>query len=427
MITLIGKRIRYQRKRNGLTLEQLSEGICSVSYLSKIEHGDKSSVEVSRLLCERLNINYNEQAHGEQIEKIDQELSDWYQQMITSSDPKMEDLSSVKDHLAAKVSLIQEPLVSLKFDLISLYFYTMLETNDLASQLIKQLNLFKEMFTTELRYSYALFCGIYFCNTSQLDKASEHLYLAESMQNQIPLTDQDLAELSYQIARLEGLKYHVPKCIQYATQALSLFNQFYNLKRIADCQTLLGISHRRINNFVEAEHHYEQALKFVSILDNKQRIAILYHNLGFCYASQDNHKLAIDYLIKSIDIKQKIKSPTPSIIYSLTLLAEEYYRLENFEKAKAIIDQSLQMIEHRQDCVDYLKLKVIEYKLTHPIHPHYELLMRQSVIPRLSEKKRWEDVTNYAEELAEYYFNHHQYKMASLFYKKANEARKKLL
>ncbi|WEG12534.1 helix-turn-helix transcriptional regulator [Pullulanibacillus sp. KACC 23026] len=422
---MIGQRIRFHRKRQGLTLEQLSEGICSVSYLSKIEHGDKSSDEISRLLCERLNIEHEEMSHTEQIDQIHQEINHWYSQMITIPNPI--ELNPIKESLEEKIALIQDPCLSMKYELMCFYYYLALQQYDSSSQLKKKLHIFEEMFDVELQYYYNLFSGIYFSNITHLDEASECLSKAEELQNRLPHSDQNEAELCYQIGRMECLRYQISKCIQYSSKSLSLFNQSYNLKRIADCQILLGISHRRINNFAQSEHHFEQALKFTSILKSDQRTSILYDNMAYCYAGQNNHTLAIDYLTKSIEIKRKNKELAFSVTSTLTLLAEEYFRIGEFNKARETVDETMELIIPSDQSIDYLKLVVLDYQLSDPIHPDYESFLRQKVIPVLAERNMWEEVSLYSEQLAEYYFKKHRYKLSSVYFKKANEARKNIL
>lgn len=56
-IRKIGKQVFYKRLQQKMTQEELCQGICSVSYLSKIENGKiEASEEILQLLCARLEI-----------------------------------------------------------------------------------------------------------------------------------------------------------------------------------------------------------------------------------------------------------------------------------------------------------------------------------------------------------------------------------
>ncbi|MFZ0368814.1 MAG: helix-turn-helix transcriptional regulator, partial [Halobacillus sp.] len=74
-----GSLIKQHRKFNNMTLEDLATGICSVSYLSKIEHNTiNASEEIYRLLGERLNIKLND-INQDFDEKIYQDLLEWHE------------------------------------------------------------------------------------------------------------------------------------------------------------------------------------------------------------------------------------------------------------------------------------------------------------------------------------------------------------
>lgn len=423
---MIGAKIRYHRKKKGLTLEQLAEGICSVSYLSKIEHGDKSSEEISRMLCDRLTISYldEDEENQEYLTQLDQELDNFYASMINT--PVLSDLSSIKDSLELKLTTINDPNISLKFDLFSFCFNTMSENYTEQEDIKQRLNTFKELFSPKLLYYYELFNGIYCCNIAQLEEANQSLYKAERLLPTVRHSEEDEGELYYQIARLETSSYHVPKSINYANRALNIFNKSYNMKRIADCQTLLGISNRRIFNFADAEYHYEQALKFITILGNSERKAILYHNLAYCHQSQNHSDKALDLLQRSLELKQKDKASTPSLVFTITGIAEIYLALNEFEKAKHYADQGLALVTPSDDSVDYIRLKLVDLKIAGASDSAYETFLRHKVIPAISKRNMWDEVAKFAEELASYYFKHGQYKLSSIYYRQANDSRKKV-
>lgn len=55
-LSLIGQTIKWHRIRQGITQEQLAEGICSSAYLSKLENNQISfNKEIVSQLCERLS------------------------------------------------------------------------------------------------------------------------------------------------------------------------------------------------------------------------------------------------------------------------------------------------------------------------------------------------------------------------------------
>jgi HTH-type transcriptional regulator, quorum sensing regulator NprR len=53
-----GTKIRFERERQEITQSALAYGVCSISYLSKVENGKmEPSPEILALLCKKLNID----------------------------------------------------------------------------------------------------------------------------------------------------------------------------------------------------------------------------------------------------------------------------------------------------------------------------------------------------------------------------------
>lgn len=62
----LGAIIQYYRTKKGYTQKQMADGICSVSYLSKIENEMITPKEdVARLLFDRLDISYDDITHSD--------------------------------------------------------------------------------------------------------------------------------------------------------------------------------------------------------------------------------------------------------------------------------------------------------------------------------------------------------------------------
>ncbi len=75
----IGEKLYYYRNKIGLTQEQLAHGICSVSYLSKIENNKcDASPEVLELLVGKLGIPLEEESQ-EKLAEINRLLEEWFE------------------------------------------------------------------------------------------------------------------------------------------------------------------------------------------------------------------------------------------------------------------------------------------------------------------------------------------------------------
>ncbi len=139
---MIGTRIRYYRKRSGYTLEQLAEGICSVSYLSKFEHGEKASDEIVQLLCNRLGISYKDVDNKEELDQINRLLDEWYEEIKDRNAVKVHEREErTSQDLATN---IEDPLIILKYDLFQFRMYLFDEENEKGEILLQSIDNLKK-------------------------------------------------------------------------------------------------------------------------------------------------------------------------------------------------------------------------------------------------------------------------------------------
>ncbi|AEW53757.1 transcriptional activator [Bacillus cereus F837/76] len=85
----IGKQVFYKRLQQKMTQEELCQGICSVSYLSKIENGKiEASEEILQLLCARLEIAVTDLRDVE--EDVKGKLDEWLNALVHLDKPQVE-------------------------------------------------------------------------------------------------------------------------------------------------------------------------------------------------------------------------------------------------------------------------------------------------------------------------------------------------
>ncbi|MDA6131262.1 helix-turn-helix transcriptional regulator, partial [Escherichia coli] len=76
-----GEIIKFYRKKAGLTQEQLGFGICTLSYISKIERGHTAcSAEIIELLSERLHLDIKKEIL--RFENLGNQLNQWHKAIV---------------------------------------------------------------------------------------------------------------------------------------------------------------------------------------------------------------------------------------------------------------------------------------------------------------------------------------------------------
>jgi transcriptional regulator with XRE-family HTH domain len=154
---MVGQRIRYYRKTKGLTQEELAQGICSVSYLSKIEKGDaKSSEEVINLLCDRLGISSGEVDSNEILEM----LNEWNMTMVNR---RFDEAERLYIQVTEKVKMIHDPQILLRHELFLARYHLTKQPADavLALGYLKKVDKLVEQLSSELKFYYLLCQGLY--------------------------------------------------------------------------------------------------------------------------------------------------------------------------------------------------------------------------------------------------------------------------
>lgn len=85
MKKLVGSLLKYSRIKQGKTLEEVCEGICVLSYLSKIENGKvEANDEIIEDLCHRLGISYD--SDPVKIKENEQLLRQYYDKLLYRED-----------------------------------------------------------------------------------------------------------------------------------------------------------------------------------------------------------------------------------------------------------------------------------------------------------------------------------------------------
>jgi HTH-type transcriptional regulator, quorum sensing regulator NprR len=417
---MVGQRIRYYRKTKGLTQEELAQGICSVSYLSKIEKGDaKSSEEVINLLCKRLGISPEEVDEG----KILEMLNEWNMMMVNRHFEKAEEAYQAIDE---NMKGISEPNLLLRFKLFKARYYLVHSTPniELAKEYLDSVNELFEQLPNDLKFYLYTFNGMYYNYSKRYQDALESFNKADKQFNQTSnLSEIEAAIVYYFIGLTHNYLLHISSVANYAYKAIGIFDREYCYSRSADCQILLGLSYRRARNYEKAKYHLNLALKYSTVFKDKYTSGVILHNLGYVAACQNQHEKAIEYLKESLTYKESQSwQNTASTVYTL---ATEYFTVGKKEKALELINKGLKLINTDHEV--YYHLKKLEYQVTGKENDtEFTTFLSKESIPFFKEKGILEHEATHSELLADIYFDQGQYKKASLYYRIANNARKNI-
>ncbi|SFE75666.1 Helix-turn-helix [Bacillus sp. OV194] len=412
-----GKKIYFYRIKKGLTQKAACEGICSVSYLSKIENNSiTASPEILQLLCERLDIETS-YVSEEFIEQLKKEIFDWYQDIKYRNS---EDAHLKFKEFQTQISQLNDlGLVNL-FKIFSVRYYIYIDEYDKAKELLKQLSEVKKMYTTEMEFYIFQFTAHYEYLMDNYKTALYYYKKAYLLANKLNILDPDMI---YQIASISSRLGYFSQALYYAKTALEAFNAEANYSKSLDCHITLGIAYSRLKDFEAAKSHYLIALNAATFNPAlKIMIPNILHNMGHSYYQAEQYDEAISVLKESFQ-KKKGKNTAGTIC----LIAYNFYKKNKIKETNQWIKKGYKATNEGINPT-YIRLKTLEFKLLQQEQTEeYQQFIEEKAVPYLENKQDRLHLIEMYEELAIYYSNKFSYKNANHYYEKLNQLYKESL
>lgn len=296
MKNIEGMLIKKNREKLGLKQEYLAKGICSVSYLSKIEKGDISaSDEIVKLLFEKLHIEYN---NDMEFIKEGKKLLDNISKSNYFGLPVDEKiLGDIRDK---REVYLNSPL-HIDYELFYL-FDNLYEIEDI------DILRYSEYMNNEQLYKAYLLTGFIDDDINMLENAKR-----------IKNTPEVVNQIAY-VKWIEG-KYH--EAIELYLEALTLANNEGNIKEQIDTCIMLGNIYMDID-IPTMQKYYDKALLLSNFtLSDEAKYSIYYH-MGIAYTSTDLDK-SEKYLLEALNFINKQDKDSLEKLYQKLCFLYLYY------------------------------------------------------------------------------------------------------
>lgn len=414
---VLGERLRYYRKEANLTQEQLADGICAATYISKVENGKTDMPDVTlKEICTRMGITLN-QLKGEIDGNKISLLKEWYEE-IKRRDEK--NARKLFEDLRTTFQGMDDPLLMAPYYLVYFRYSLFLRDNSSTQQLYKKVQNLKEWMTGNWEFYYHNFLGLYEYLNGSLKVALKKYKQAEKIAVKQKI---DEPELLYHMALVYSRLKNTTQSTIYAYRALQMFGQEMNFERCTDCNMLLGINFNLIEDHELAKEYFTKVLKAAETQRNATTTkSKAHHNLGFVYSKKKQPQKAIEHLEKSLQLKT---NPAKKI-NTLYLLTKEYMTIGNKDNAKKSLLTGIRYAKEFNDREYELKLNILQYQLFDETQSKdYCELLKKEALPYF--KNRGDSFAcDCAEHLGDYFSAHFQYKEALYYFQLANELRKNI-
>ncbi|SFJ56660.1 MULTISPECIES: helix-turn-helix transcriptional regulator [unclassified Bacillus (in: firmicutes)] len=408
----MGKQIFYKRLQQKMTQEELCQGICSVSYLSKIENGKiEASEEILQLLCTRLEIAVSDLRDIEA--EVKEKLEEWLKALVQLDKYKVEELYT---ELEAEMQQIVD------FEIVN--YYKLLYTRYLIMKrnipaLKEELEKLKKVYK-----KYSPFQQLLYQYSQALCYCLQHKWpegLRFLIQTELMAKEQDYYEtgIYYNLA-LAYTHLEIPHmALHFANIAMEGFRNEYKFRNVINCQIIVALSYIEKGQYDEALKIYESILREADSFSEKDVLmAMVLSNIGTIHYRKKEYEEAKKYYTKSLHYQNIEDVNYVDTLYEMAL---QCIHLEQLEEAKEWIDKGIASAKKDERCNTKLYLLLmLRYKYyTEP--SVNKVFLETEAIPFFKNAGSKKELKKVYIELAEYFENYSQFKESNHYYKLAIE------
>ncbi|MYL20404.1 tetratricopeptide repeat protein [Halobacillus litoralis] len=411
-----GSLIKQHRTFKNMTLEELASGICSVSYLSKIEHDTiNASEEIYRLLGERLNIKLTD-LNEEFDENIYDQLIEWHGVIQRRDTLLMEEYHEKCRHL---MESNQNTELTNLFTIIHARHKLKINEGPLDLSDVDEINRILPYSTKEYQFFYHKTIGIhYLLDNHQLKKALNHFHQTKELLHKLPYED---SETFFHLALTYSQTRAAVESNYFAQIALEGYIKEFDYERIVDTYMIIALNYRALDIYDIAEEYFVKLLKISKYHLKPLEKRRIFHNLGYIYANQEKYTEALDHIKKAAEIETDEIHFQISTFYLLASI--HYYAGKLNEAWEHLREGEAAAKEHQSQFFQY-KFYVLKNTIMDTTHDNdFMKTLEDKIVPFSRENNEYGDYKNYCEMLGNLYYEKRMYKKAAMYYKEANHYR----
>jgi len=413
---IIGHLIRRERLNKQMKQTYLAKGICSPSYLSKIENNDiLPSKEILELISVKLDIDFGgmEDLLEESEGRSRNEFKQIYKEITLNRN-----IEYAKETL---IKLFDDRFFYINKD--DFYAYNLLvlrllltgkDNNEMVDSYLQPLIKDQEKMSTCQYYLLKKVQGIY---SYHLKNFSQSLFFFEeaiSVSNKISLTDWEKADFHYMYSLTNLAESHNINAIEYSNLALQHYLESFQFKRAIECFIIQGIALKKSNKFKEALATYQKASEISEKFNSTYYKALIAQNLGSLHASLEEFDTSLKFYIQSFELKSKLEDK----VLSIFSIIQVYSRQNNVQGIIKWTEKGLNEIENNAELRAYsyhFNLYRIFTNETNNIDTDYLC----EAINYFESIKDYRHTYKYSIKMGNVLENGNKYKKSNYFYKKA--------
>lgn len=343
-----GNLIKVERMRKNMKQSVLARGICSISYLSKIENNQTSPSEtVLELIFERLGIavplyyDFSEKVH-----KIKFEIREILKEAVLSR--------KEKNHLAKIEAFKTNPVVLQSKELYMTLMVTLARFGVMPQgnpQYLIELGWVEDQldFDDKLRYDILMCLYMYQYQTADRETTMELLEQVSQRLKNTSMPDWELADMHYIVGALYHRYTDYLQSVENVRASLDYFQENFCLERIIEAHMIIGVSFKRRKRYTVALEHYEKAAKVANTAKLNNYNGMLYNNIGDIYFLIGDYEKAKQYFLDGFQLKEDKKSK----LFSVMSLLEVNVAEDDSEGIMNWLEKGYELMEGEEELMEF--------------------------------------------------------------------------
>lgn len=416
----IGTIIKLKRIENKISQENLCRGICTPSYLSRIENNRLiPNTEIYKLLCERLGLEYTKIIKSNY--NTDKKIENLYKDLLRKKDSK----DKIEELKQLSYSFSEE--ISIKFNIVYCRYLLINNQIEQAREYLANLSMIVQKGSNRNFFIYSNVSMLYFLKGNKFSNAIEvgirlmKICGYDSLGNNF-----ELGIFYYNLALAYKNVYSYQKSSYFAYKALNIFNESYDLEQAADCLILLGICYNNLRIWDKAYKSFESAKKIIKKYlcgeySNKY-LGMIENNLGNCFEYQEDYNKAINYYLKSLKFLEDENK-----IVTIINLIRCFYHINDTHSSRLWLNSALTLDIEQINFKYQIQIEVFSILLKEELNIDNIISVQNTSINYFLSNNLWSLAINYCKIFANLYESLNYNKKASQMYKTALYASEKLV
>jgi HTH-type transcriptional regulator, quorum sensing regulator NprR len=286
-----GRLIKYHRQQQGLKQDDVALGICTPSYLSRIENGIVIAEQaVYEMLLARLGIDLVEEK--EQLTAKRSFLETIYGKLLSNEDLTQKELERLESF---QTEIFQQEIYLLAGLVYSRYLLSINVLKEARELLIKMepFITWHQDRVTQMYIGITTFAHLSYLEFQEIILTEEQQQVSNYM-NTASRFEQ--ANYMYHLAFAYHRHYSFQQALYYIGIATQIFSHQYKPLFQLKLYSMMGVILNDLNRFQEALVEYEAGvdlLRNVAAIQTPRQWSSLYNNIAYCYECQGLLKEAI--------------------------------------------------------------------------------------------------------------------------------------